>query len=262
MENFKTICLFGVLCFCLLPHGFALDAAYTGFNAPTGIAAGADGSLYVSNWGGGTVEKIAPDGTRTILSDRIASPSGIAVDPAGAVYAASYSGDSVTRIDPDGKHTMVAGNLATPTGISFSEDGRLLIANRASGEVLSIDLRSGEKRTRAAGFSLPVGVVEMPDRSLVVSQYGGGVTRVMPDDSRQELGQDFVRPGVGILADGADAVLVIDNGASVVRRVGFDGRSAEASEKLPGSAVALGRDGDGNILAGCWGTGSLYRIGK
>jgi hypothetical protein len=29
-----------------------------------------------------------------------------------------------------------------------------------------------------------------------------------------KLGQSFNRPGVGILADGDDAVLVIDNGAS------------------------------------------------
>ena len=254
--------LFILIMLGLSSRVFAIEAVYTGFNAPTGLASGPDGALYISNWAGGTVERIAIDGARTIFSNAIASPAGIVVDKTASVYVSSYSGDHITRIDPDGKHTRIAENLATPTGLSFSADGHLLIANRASGEVLSLNLQTGERRVLFDSFSLPVGVVEMPDRSLVVSQYGGRVTRVMPDGSRQELGQSFVRPGVGILVDGADAVLVIDNGAGLVRRVTFDGRSSEVSEKLPGSAVALGRDYNGNLMVGTWGTGALFRIGK
>lgn len=262
-DNFEA--LMGMLIFIMLGLSscvYAIEAACTGFNAPTGLASGPDGSLYISNWGGGTVDRISANGTRTIFSNAIASPAGIVVDTSASVYIASYSGDYITRIDPDGTHTRIAENLATPTGLSFSADGHLLVANRASGEVLSLNLQTGEKRVLADSFSLPVGVVEMPERSLVVSQYGGRVTRVMPDGSRQELGQSFVRPGVGIVADGADAVLVVDNGAGLVRRVTFDGRSSEVSKKLPGSAVALGRDNNGNLLVGTWGTGALYRIEK
>lgn len=257
---FTGICIFAMI--GLLSTVSAIEAAYTGFNAPTGLASGPDGSLYITNWGGGTVERITTDGTRTTFFNVIASPAGIVIDKTGSVYVASYSGDYITRIDPDGKHARIAENLATPTGLAFSGDGLLLIANRASGEVLSLNLQTGERRILADSLSLPVGVVEMPDSSLVVSQYGGRVTRVMPNGSRQELGQSFDRPGVGILADGADAVLVIDNGAGLVRRVTFDGRSSEVSEKLPGSAVALCRDHSGNPMVGTWGTGALYRIGK
>jgi hypothetical protein len=46
----------------------------------------------------------------------------------------------------------------------------------------------------ARGLSLPVGVVEMPDGSIVSSQYGGRVTRILPDGKVQELGQSFNRP--------------------------------------------------------------------
>lgn len=73
----------------------------------------------------------------------------------------------------------------------------------------------------------------MPDRSLVVSQYGGDVTRIMLDGSRHELGQSFVRPGVGILADDTDAVLVIDNGANLVRRVTFDDNISYMQNCIP-----------------------------
>jgi sugar lactone lactonase YvrE len=206
------------------------------------------------------VEKILPDGTRSVFLDGIASPAGIAVDGEGAVYVASYSGDCVVRVGVDGSRTTVAEGLATPTGLAFSKDGRLLVANRSSGEIVALDLQSGQKSIVATSLSLPVGVVEMPDNSLVVTQYGGRVTRVMPDGAAQEIGQEFSRPGVGIIADGNDAVLAVDNGADVVRRVDFGGQSAIVSEKLPGSAVALGRDGGGRVLAGAWGTGNIYVI--
>ena len=112
----------------------------------------------------------------------------------------------------------------------------------------------------ARGLSLPVGVVEMPDGSIVSSQYGGRVTRILSDGMVQELGQSFNRPGVGILADGDDAVLVIDNGASVVRRVSFDGQSSVVVDGLSGSAVALGRAANGDLLVGTWGSGNIYRV--
>ena len=249
-------------CFALLTvPAVAMEPLYGGFSEPTGIAAGKDGSLYVSNWGGGTVERIAPDGLRSIFMDKIQAPAGIAVDDRGAVYVAAYSGDLVHRVDTDGSRSVVATNLATPTGIAFSASGVLLIANRASGEIVSLDLSTGKTRVAASGLSLPVGVVEMADRSLVVSQYGGRVTRVFPDGATAELGQSFNRPGVGIVTDGADAVLVIDNGANVVRRVGIDGGSQVVLSGMAGSAVALGRNATGAVLAGCWGSGNIYGIG-
>ena len=85
-------------------------------------------------------------------------------------------------------------------------------------------------------------------------------TRILPDGKVQELGQSFNRPGVGILADGDDAVLVIDNGASVVRRVSFDGQSSVVVDGLSGSAVALGRAANGDLLVGTWGSGNIYRV--
>jgi hypothetical protein len=67
-------------------------------------------------------------------------------------------------------------------------------------------------------------VVEMADGSLVATQYGERLTRVLPVGKTQELGESFDWRGLGIVADGPDAVLAIDNGAGVVRRVSFGGR--------------------------------------
>jgi virginiamycin B lyase len=176
-----------------------------------------------------------------------------------AIFVASYSGDYIVRVAPDGTPTRVSEGLATPTGIAFAANGRLLVANRAAGEILSIDVSNGSRRVIARGLSLPVGIVEMGDGSVVASQYGGRVTRILADGSTQELGQSFSRPGVGILADGPNAVVVIDNGAGLVRRVAFDGRSEVIAEGFEGSAVALGRARNGDLLVGTWGAGAIYR---
>lgn len=136
----------------------------------------------------------------------------------------------------------------------------LLIANRSSGEIVALDMKTGKRTVVARGLSLPVGVVEMSDCSIVTPQYSGRVTRILPDGQVQELGQSFNRPGVGILADGDNAVLAIDNGASVVRRVSFDGQSSVVVNGLSGSAVALGRAANGDLLVGTWGAGNIYRV--
>jgi len=52
------------------------------------------------------------------------------------------------------------------------------------------------------------------------------------------------------LADGPEALVVIDNGAGLVRRVAFDGRSEVIAEVFERSAVALGRAGNGDPLIG------------
>ncbi|ONH84065.1 serine/threonine protein kinase [Roseomonas mucosa] len=238
----------------------AIEPILQGFNSPVGIHALGDADLLVSNWGGGTVERVGANRARTVFLDGISSPAGIAVDATGAVFVSSYSSGNIVRIAPDGSRKTIAEGLATPTGIAFARDGRLLIANRSSGEIVTLNTATGSRSVVARGLSLPVGVAEMPDGSIVSSQYGGRLTRILPGGKVHELGQSFNRPGVGILADGDNAVLVIDNGASVVRRVSFDGQSSVVVDGLSGSAVALGRAANGDLLIGTWGGGNIYRV--
>jgi len=238
----------------------AMQAAYQGFSSPTGIVAQAGEAVYVSDWSANTVTRIGKDGSHRVVAQGIAAPAGLALDKQGRLYIASYSGDYITRLEADGSLKSIAENLATPTGIAFAQDGRLLIANRATGQVLALNTENGKTAVLADGFDLPVGVAQTADGSIVVSQYGGRVTRIKPDGGKQELGQEFNRPGVGIAADGVDAVWVADNGASVVRRVDFNGKTTTVSPKLDGSVVALGKGINGEWLAGAWGSGKVYRL--
>lgn len=197
------LCLLTSLMTLHMPsQAVAAEAAYEGFQSPVGIASIPGKAVYVSDWSANTVTRIDQNGTRTVVAKDIPAAAGVAIDQKGALFIASYSADYIVRLDSDGSVRRIAENLSTPTGITFSRDGRLLVANRGAGQVVSVDVSSGRASLVADGFSLPVGVVEMEDSSIVVSQYGGRVTRVTRDGHKQELGTSFNRPEWGLQRTG------------------------------------------------------------
>jgi len=111
------------------------------FQFTSGIAAGADGSLYIteaSNANANTVRKIAMNGTITIIATYTGkngkelppetTPSycrGLAVDPSGNIYVAATGSRSVLKINPQGKITTMlqATTPWTPAGVAVFHGG-------------------------------------------------------------------------------------------------------------------------------------------
>ncbi|CRY56282.1 MULTISPECIES: Vgb family protein [Yersinia] len=232
---------------------------YRGFNAPTGIAVDQQGAVYVTNWSGDSIEKIMANGEKEVLARDIASPAGIAVNRNGDVYVSSYSDNYILKISPEGVQSKISTGYHTPTGIAFSNNGNLLIANRSSGEISSLDLESGSAITVVKGLSLPVGVAELNDGSLVVTQYSGRLTHISPSGEKTELGHNFSRPGVGIVVESDDVIVAVDNGANAVKRVNVKSGKTELLADNFSGAVALAKQGN-NYLVGTWNDGSIHLI--
>jgi sugar lactone lactonase YvrE len=107
------------------------------FQFINGIAAGADGSLYItesSNANANTIQKIAMDGTITIIATFVGKtgndlpletvPSycrGLVVDSIGVIYVAATGSRSVLKISPQGKVTTILQETGpwTPTGVAI-----------------------------------------------------------------------------------------------------------------------------------------------
>ncbi|MBX4133619.1 hypothetical protein JMI89_08235 [Frischella sp. Ac48] len=229
------------------------------FNAPTGIAFDSTGAMYVTNWSGNSVIKIKTNGERQTFYSDISSPAGIVIDKQDNIYVSSYSDDYILKITANGHAQKISENYHTPTGIAFSNSGKLLITNRSAGEIVSLDLNSGKKEIIVRGLSTPVGVTQLPDNSLVVSQYSGRLTLIAPNGNKTELGRDFNRPGVGIVTIAPTQVAVIDNGANMVRKI--DVRTKETSTLVSSlsGAVALAYYNN-HYYIGTWGDGSVYRF--
>lgn len=226
------------------------------FSAPTGIAFNSSGDMFVTNWSGNSITKVSPSGQREIFYSGIASPAGIVIDTDNNLYVSSYSGDYILLINERGEGSRISEGYHTPTGIALSRTGMLLVTNRSTGEIISLNLKTGAKQIVANGLSTPVGVTELPDGSLVVSQYSGRLTLISSNGSKKELGADFDRPGVGIITESSDTVIVIDNGAGAVRRVNVvTGKTDLIARELSG-AVALTSDNN-RLYVGVWSDGSV-----
>ena len=127
------------------------------FAYPTGLAAGSDGSLYVSDTHRGAVRKIAPDGGVTTVASGLSDPMGLCWS-GGALYVAETGANRIVKIE-NGRVTPVAGSgeegsadgsalqacFAFPKGVAAGSDGTVYVADTGNGAVRRI--RNGEVST-------------------------------------------------------------------------------------------------------------------
>ncbi|MDB5098321.1 MAG: repeat containing protein [Cyanobacteria bacterium RYN_339] len=164
-----------------------------------GVAAGADGALYVlvgiKGDGSSAVLRRGADGTVKTLASGFTIPEiedgYLALAPDGTVYVSEPHPARVTAIAPDGTRRVVAGegaagaaDLAKPRNLLVAPDGTLLVADvglnliRALGPDGSWKVRAGTTRTdgggdlRALAIDGPYGVAFDAQNHLVVAETG------------------------------------------------------------------------------------------
>jgi streptogramin lyase len=102
---------------------------YTGFDAPHGLAAAADGSVYVADTFGNRIRRIAPDGTVATHAEGLNQPNDVALGPDGAVFAAVYGDNAIVRIGMGGAATRVA-EATGPSAVAVGADGTVYFTER------------------------------------------------------------------------------------------------------------------------------------
>lgn len=195
-------------------------AATARFADPFGIAAAADGTIFIADAGDSPrIRAITPDGFVFTLAGgtrgfadgrgpaaRFDTPSGLTIDGTGALYVADTANNAIRRISPEGDVTTVAGDgtpgfadgpahrarFNGPLGVAVDFDGRLFVADTYNDRIRIIH----------------------PD-GIVTTLAGGGE----PGSADGAGGEArFDTPGgIAIAPDGT--VLVADTGTGVIRTI-------------------------------------------
>lgn len=88
----------------------------SGLGYPEGPVAMADGSIVLVELDAGTLTRIAPDGTRSVIASLGGSPNGVAVGPDGRFYVCNSGGFNFLYFTKDGVSTnKTVGAICLPT---------------------------------------------------------------------------------------------------------------------------------------------------
>jgi hypothetical protein len=138
------------------------------FNLPMGLAAAADGSVFVADSGNHTLRRISPDGAVSTLAGspgmagsldgtgaaaRFNGPTRLALDAAGDLYVADTGNHLIRKVTPAGVVTTLAGAAGVPgsvdgigaaarfnqpSGIAVGPTGILYVADAGNATVRQI----------------------------------------------------------------------------------------------------------------------------
>ncbi len=185
------------------------------------------GRLFVGECrdGGRLMELDRATGAQRILAEDLPSPNAMEVGPDGLLYFPVMTANEIWRIDPyadDVAPQRVAADLGVPDSVKFDGRGRIVSTQAASGQVLRIDPRNGE-RTVLAQLHPGLDNCSFVGDRLFASNFsgeiteitaGGDTTTVLPgglnwplDLTVDDRGNLFVADGTYFYAVGAQGAL-------------------------------------------------------
>ena len=184
------------------------------FYSPNGVAADADGNVYVADTYNQTIRKISTvagshrsagfaDGMGG--SARFVYPLGVAIDGQGAMYVADSGNKTIRRIAPNGLVTTLAGS----PGAYGNSDGP------------SREARFGNPRGVAVDGSGNVYVADTYNQTIRKVTPAGEVSTfaASPPDSRQIGAESKVQYPCGVAVDGRGSVYVADIHNKTIRKI-------------------------------------------
>jgi DNA-binding beta-propeller fold protein YncE len=246
------------------------DAYRARFTDPFGVAAAADGTIYVADGiGSHRIRAISADGRVTTVAGgergfadgigaeaRFDTPSALAVAGDGTIYVADTGNNAIRRITRDGSVTTLAGGGAAgfrdgaateaqfngPIGVAVSSAGRVFVADTYNDRIRVVE-PDGRVATLApeAVFNTPSGVAVDPSGRVYVADTRNRLIQQIDPSGVSATPFGFAawaRP-VGIAAAPDGDIYVTDERGGVVV-IHPDGSSPTIAGSIPGF-----RDGPG-----------------
>lgn len=251
------------------------------FFAPLGLAAAADGTLFVADSRNRAVRRVSPAGLVSTLLATDATgaqavafnAANVAVGPDGTVYVVEFGaifGRNVHALDSSGRSRLLDSAPGTEA-IAADRFGSVYLAQ---GSQIVVIPRTGSKRILATGFGLPLALAVDAAGTVYVADAGDHTIRAVSPSGAVSLAAG--RPGAAGYADGtlqealfnfprvltldaAGNLYVADN-SNTIRKVSTEGRVttlagvAGQSGVQPGLLPAV----LGRVEGLAWHAGALY----
>lgn len=256
-----------------------------------GLAIDAQDNLYVTEWLGHTVLRLAANGTVTTIAGtgvagfggdggparaaQLYGPSAVAVASDGTIYIADSGNNRVRKVAPDGTISTIAGtgpgiaNILLPPSFqscAFSGDGGLAIgATLCDPAQLAFDTAGslyvadfGNARVRKISPNGIIATVAGSGKPVPAGLSGGSIdyspaSPFSSGDGGQAIHATFNRIG-GAVFDAAGNLYVSDSGGNRIRKISPDGSiGAFAGTGQPGYSG----DGGPALQATLFGAGPL-----
>lgn len=114
----------------------------TGFSAPSGLTFDRNGNLYVANYMSNSIDRIAPDGSRSTFCTgaSIRGPIGLISDESGNIFVANYNGGTVAKVTPAGISSIIASGFKKPYYLTLDRDGNLYVSQQEDNSIVRISL--------------------------------------------------------------------------------------------------------------------------
>lgn len=247
------------IAFCLI----ASQDAPANFGWVTGIAADAEGDVFIGDRTGRRVLKLTPTGEfqSVVVKGRAMDPAALTVDPHGVLYVAAPEQNAIIKSTPAGVQSQLSlGRDMDPAALAADNSGRLYIAT-PSGRILRYvpSTRAFEEVTHWANPS----ALAIDNRgNLYIGSSSGPPLMVSPDGARTNIYcGDCTSRGLAVDGDGtlyiADAYhhrVLMRKGAGDFLpaagngKAGLSGDGGEATLASLNFPTAIALDGAGNLL--------------
>ncbi len=206
---------------------------------PRDVAIGADGSLYISDFGANQVYQVSSNGILSLVSGtgtagfagagtsallaQLNAPAGLAVDPSGALYIADSANGCVRKVFNGDLITVF--NTPAPTGVDLDSNAILYVAAAsyfgtvvqpipgiASARDVALDA-AGNIYVTSGAF-----VLKVPSTGVVSTIAGSGASPYFAGDGGPATSAQLYSPS-GIVVDSAGNWYIADTSNNRIRMV-------------------------------------------
>ena len=202
--------------------------AADGVIGPDDVAFASDGSYYWTSILTGEVAGFTPTGEKVIAAQLPPGPNPITFSDDDRLFVSQcFLGTNVYELDPSGVEPprLIADDLGPGCGLNgmdWGADGRLYGPRWFMGEVVSLDVETGERRVEATGFQTPAAIKFDSEGVLHVLDTGSGELVRIDGDDRSVIAT--LTPGLDNFAfDANDTPYISSFTDGFIKRVNADG---------------------------------------